>query len=65
MPLRHPRRMARKDSNLKRSNASKGKADLDPRLVELVRHLARMAARRDYERLTREGTSPPDQGEYR
>jgi len=57
--------MARRNDNLKRCEGRKDKADLDPRLVELVRHLARMAAKRDYEHLTREGTPPPDQGDDR
>jgi len=57
--------MARRNSNLKRSNASKGKTGPDPRVVELVRHLARMAARLDYEHLTKKGMPPPDQGEDR
>lgn len=57
--------MERRNDNLKRRKALKDKADLDPRLVELVKHLARAAAERDYERLIEDGMPPPIQGDER
>lgn len=55
--------MERRNDNLKRRKAPKDNADLDPRLVELVKFLARAAAERDYERLHKDGITPPAQGD--
>ena len=57
--------MEQRNDNLKRRKAPKNKADLDPRLVELVKFLARAAAERDYDRLRKDGKTPPDQGDDR
>ena len=53
--------MERRNDNLKRRKAPRNKADLDPRLVEMVKFLARAAAERDYERLHEDGKASPHQ----
>jgi len=55
--------MERQNDNLKRGKGQKDRTDLDPRLVELVKYLARAAAERDYERLHEDGKTPPAQGD--
>jgi len=57
--------MARRNDSLQQRKAQGNKADLDPRLVELVKFLARAAAERDYDRLQKDGKTPPDQGDDR
>lgn len=57
--------MKRRNDILKRRKPSKNSTDLDPRLVELVKYLARAAAKRDYEGLQKDGTTPPAQGDER
>ncbi len=64
-PLRHAVSMERRNDNLKRRKAPCNRADLDPRLVELVKFLACAAAEKDYDRLQKDGKTPPDQGDDR
>ena len=51
-------RMAKTRSNSRKTTAPAD--DLDPRLVELVRYLARRAAERDYEALRQRHDQPGD-----
>jgi len=55
--------MGNRDDNAQRTEPANGKVGLNPRLVELVRHLARVAAERDYGLLHLDGKTPPEQGE--